>query len=433
MKLGIIGGSGLDDPKLLQNFQELQVETSYGKPSSSITSGKIQGIEVFILSRHGKKHETPPSQVNNRANIYALKKLGATHILATTAVGSLKQEIGRGDFVILDQFIDFTKQRKLSFYESFEQEPKHVSLADPFSEFLREKAIESCHELGIKFHPLGTVVTIEGPRFSTRAESNMFRSFGADVINMSVAPEAILAREAGLEYCAIAMSTDYDCWKTDEKPVSWEDILKIFSENAEKMKTLLVKIIEKISQNRVLEKDKALVKSKIRTIPDFPKPGIMFRDITTLVKDPEGFQKTIKILEDRYKEKDIDLIAGIESRGFILASVLASRLNKGLVLVRKPGKLPAEKVREEYVVEYGKDAVEIHKDAVKQGDRVLIVDDLIATAGTMSGTCNLIKKLGGDIVECAFVIELEDLRGRKKLEEKGYKVFSIVNFNEDEA
>ena len=247
MKIGIIGGSGLDDPKMLQNYEEKKLDTPYGKPSSSITCGKIAGLDVCILARHGKKHEIPPTQVNNRANIYALAKLGCTHIIATSAVGSLKEEIGRGDFVILDQFIDFTRHRLITFYDKFSNGPKHTPMAEPFSKMLREKIINACEELEIKHHKQGTVVTIEGPRFSTRAESKVFRSWDADVINMSIAPEATLANEAEIPYAAIAMSTDYDCWKTDEESVTWEAILEIFKKNSDKMKKLLVKTIEKLA------------------------------------------------------------------------------------------------------------------------------------------------------------------------------------------
>jgi len=421
MKIGIIGGSGLDDPKFLEDFEEKDIETPYGKPSSKIVCGKLLGIDVCILSRHGKKHEIPPTKVNNRANIFALGKLGCTHIIATTAVGSLREEIGRGDFVIIDQFIDFTRRRELTFYDDFANGPKHTGMAEPFSKFLRKKIISACEDIGIKFHSKGTVITIEGPRFSTRAESKVFRMWGADIINMSIAPEAILAKEAGIEYSAIAMSTDYDCWKTDEEPVTWEAILEIFTSNAEKMKKLLFKTVEKLGSN-----DDELVKSKIRTIPDFPKKGIMFRDVTTLLKDAEGFQKMTEIFEKRYRGKNIDLIAGIESRGFVIASALAAKLGKGVVLIRKPGKLPAETVREEYSLEYGSDAVEIHKDAISPGQKVLLVDDLLATGGTCNAAANLIEKLGGKIVECAFVVELPELGGRKKLSK--YPVFKIVDF-----
>jgi len=427
MKIGIIGGSGLDNPNLLENYKEVKVETPHGEPSSVITTGKIDDVEVGILARHGKKHEIPPSQVNYRANIYALAKLGCTHIIATTACGSLREEIKRGDFVILDQFIDFTKQRKTTFYEKFPggiENAKHTAMPDPFSDFLREKIISAAKELGISFHKKGSVITIEGPRFSTRAESNMFRAWGADVINMSIAPEAILAREAGLEYAAIAMSTDYDCWKQDEKPVSWEEIVKIFGQNVQNMKKLLLKTIEKLSTE-----DEDFIKGKIRTIPDWPKPGVMFRDITTLLKDNEGFKRVIDILYHKYKNRDIEIIAGIESRGFIVGSILAHKLNVGFVPIRKKGKLPHETEREEYDLEYGKDAVEIHKDAIKPGQKVLLIDDLIATGGTAQASAKLIEKLGGVIEEIAFVIELEDLKGREKLNK--WEVFSVVKFDEE--
>ena len=425
MKIGIIGGSGLDDPRLLKDSKEINMDTPYGSPSSLITSGKIKDIEVFIISRHGRKHEITPTHVNNRANVFALKMLGCTHIIATTAVGSLREEIGRGHFVILSDFIDFTKHRPSTFHDTFEKGIVHTSLANAFSEFLREKAIESAQDLGLKLHKHGTVVTIEGPRFSTRAESNMFRAWGADVINMSIAPEAILAKELGLEYCSIAMSTDYDCWKEDESPVSWEAVLEIFNQNAEKMKSLLLKTVEKISEGEIIKKDQELIKSKIRTIPNWPKTGVMFRDITTLIKDAEGFAKTIKVLEDRYKNKDIHLVAGIESRGFILASALASRLGKGMVLVRKPGKLPAETIQEDYELEYGKNSVEIHKDAISLGQKVLLVDDLVASGGTCVAAGNLIEKLGGEVVECAFVVELPELGGRAKIK---WPIFKIIDF-----
>ncbi|MCK4589574.1 MAG: S-methyl-5'-thioadenosine phosphorylase [Nanoarchaeota archaeon] len=249
VKLGIIGGSGLDDPSIIEGGQDVETETPYGK-SSVLKVGKIKGVDVVLIARHGREHTIPPTQVNFRANIHALKEIGCTHILATTACGSLCEEIGRGDFVILDQFIDFTRHRKVSFYEKFPpggENAKHTAMEDPFSEELRKILIDSAKELGIKAHEKGTVITIEGPRFSTRAESHMFRAWGADVINMSVAPECALANEAGIPYAAVAMSTDYDCWKSDEEPVSWEEILKVFGENVEKVKKLLLHSIKKVS------------------------------------------------------------------------------------------------------------------------------------------------------------------------------------------
>ena len=246
-KIAIIGGSGLENPAILKNATELKIDTPYGQTTSDFKCGTIGGKDVAILSRHGRQHTIPPTQVNNRANIWAIREIGCTQILATTACGSLRQEIGRGDFVVLDQFIDFTRHRAVTFFESFEpREMKHTPMADPFDSFLRSKIIETAHELGMKVFETGTVVTIEGPRFSTRAESNMFRLWGADVINMSTAPEAILANELGIAYSAIAMSTDYDCWKTDEAPVTWGDVLKVFNQNVSHVIDLLVHTIEKI-------------------------------------------------------------------------------------------------------------------------------------------------------------------------------------------
>jgi len=168
------------------------------------------------------------------------------------------------------------------------------------------------------------------------------------------------------------------------------------------------------------------IKSKIRTVPHWPKEGIMFRDITTLLKDAEGFKETIDLLYNRYKDEKIDKVIGIESRGFIFGAPLAYLLGCGFVPIRKPGKLPAEIESEEYTLEYGKDKIEVHKDAIDNGDKILIVDDLIATAGTASAARNLVKKLGGKLVECAFIVELTDLKGRDKL--KGENIFSIVEF-----
>ena len=254
-RVGIIGGSGLDDPELLKDAADESFATPWGEPSSPLRRGVIGGVECVLLARHGRQHTIPPTHVNNRANLHALLAAGCTHLLATTAVGSLRAEIGRGDLVIVDQFIDFTRFRKTSFHERFAPGAKpagaigstvHTAMADPFSPELRELLIASARELGLSHHANGTVVTIEGPRFSTRAESRMFRGWGADVINMSIAPECALANEAGIPYAAVAMSTDYDCWKEDEEPVTWEQIVAIFEENVEKVVRLLVKTIAKL-------------------------------------------------------------------------------------------------------------------------------------------------------------------------------------------
>src|SRR3989344_5564718 len=172
--------------------------------------------------------------------------------------------------------------------------------------------------------------------------------------------------------------------------------------------------------------DNTGLKDMIRTIPDFPKKGIMFRDITTILQNKEGFAYVIDKFYERYKNKDIDVVVGIESRGFIFGAALAYKLGCSFVPVRKEGKLPHHTMREEYALEYGNAAVEMHKDSIARGQRVLIVDDLIATGGTCAAAISLVKKLGGEIVECAFVVELKGLKGREKL--KGYRAFSLVKF-----
>lgn len=172
------------------------------------------------------------------------------------------------------------------------------------------------------------------------------------------------------------------------------------------------------------------IKSRIRTVPDYPKKGIMFRDITTLIKDPVGFRLVIDSLTLRYIKGDIefDLIVGIESRGFIIGGALSYTLGKGFVPIRKKGKLPAEKISHEYELEYGKDMIEIHKDAIEKGKKILLIDDLLATGGTALASAALIEKLGGVISEMAFIVDLPDVGGRKKLESKGYKVFALTEF-----
>ena len=219
--IGIIGGSGLDDPGIFSNPRDEKVDTPYGPPSSPLKRGIIGETEVILLARHGREQ--------------------------TTAVGSLREEIHRGDLVVIDQFIDFTKQRKMTYFESFEpRNPIHRAMADPYDQRLRTILIEECKRRNYPFHEKGTVITIEGPRFSTRAESCMFRTWGADIINMSIATETVLANEIGVPYAVIAMSTDYDSWRIDEEPVTWEAISRVSAEKAERVTGLLVGIISHI-------------------------------------------------------------------------------------------------------------------------------------------------------------------------------------------
>jgi 5'-methylthioadenosine phosphorylase len=437
-KVGIIGGSGLDNPDILKEAREYTVDTPYGPPSCPLKEGMIDGVRVVLLARHGCEHTIPPTQVNYRANIWALKEAGCTQILATTAVGSLREYIGRGDLVILDQFIDFTRHRSITFHECFDPfVPLHAPMADPFCPQLRRLLIEAAGELCLDFHKTGTVITIEGPRFSTRAESHMFRQWGADVINMSIAPETVLANEAGIPYAAIAMSTDYDCWKTDEEAVTWEAVLRVFAQNAEKVTRLLIEAVRKIAQTPAAVAAPLAPRPEpiaafpyerlIRNVPDFPKPGIQFKDITTLIKDAQALRAAVKSLARRYADTKVDLVVGIESRGFIFGPGIALELNAGFVPARKPGKLPAKTVRRDYLLEYGADAVEIHADAITPGMTVLIVDDLIATGGTAKATAELVRQCGGAVVGLAVLVDLENLHG-----EIGVPVTSLIQYEVDE-
>ena len=247
-RIGIIGGSGLDNPDILQNPSDKNITTPYGATSSPLKFGQINATDVVLLARHGREHTIPPTQVNFKANLWALKNAGCDCIIATTAVGSLRVEMGRGDLVIVDQFIDFTRHRSITIHESFAPgEPKHAPMADPFDADLSATLTKGCKTLGLSHHPCGTVVTIEGPRFSTRAESRMFQAWGADIINMSIAPECALANELGIPYAAVAMVTDYDCWKTDEAPVTWEAVKACFAGNVEKVQDLLIHTIPQIA------------------------------------------------------------------------------------------------------------------------------------------------------------------------------------------
>ncbi len=238
IKIGIIGGSGFDEPDFLLSTKAIKMGTPFGHLSADPVIGLLGSTEVVSLNRHGKGHRIAPSQVNYRANIWAMKELGVTHVIATTACGSLREEIEPGHLVFPDQFIDWTRNRKSTFHEG--DQVAHISMADPFCEHVRKVLIEAANAQTIKFHADGVVVTIEGPRFSTRAESKMFRALGADIVNMSTSPEATLAREAGICYAVVAMSTDYDCWRHSDEAVTWEMIASTMKKNVNNVKKIFL-------------------------------------------------------------------------------------------------------------------------------------------------------------------------------------------------
>jgi 5'-methylthioadenosine phosphorylase len=238
--LGIIGGSGLYELTGLEAAEEIVVETPYGPPSDVVVRGRIGDTELLFLPRHGRGHRTPPGAINYRANVCAMKKLGATHLVSVSAVGSMKEEIRPGDLVIVDQFIDLTKRRISTFFEACIA--AHVGLADPICPLLAEATAAAAETAGASVHRGGTYVCIEGPQFSTRAESRLYRSWGVSVIGMTNMPEAKLAREAELPYATIAVATDYDCWHATEEDVSVDAVIAVLKTSIETTKRLLVSL-----------------------------------------------------------------------------------------------------------------------------------------------------------------------------------------------
>jgi len=245
-EIGIVGGTGLYDPKLLKNVEEVTVDTPYGAPSDAITIGELAGRCVAFLPRHAKKHTIGPTDINSRANILALKKLGVQSILAPSTVGSLKEDYKPGDIVFVNQFIDRTTKREQSFYT--DKKVCHISVAEPMCPELRQTLIAVAKDRGIRAHNTGTYVCIEGPRFSTKAESKMFRAWGADVVGMTLVPECVLAREAEVCYASIATVTDYDVWK--DHPVCVDEILKTMRANIENVKKIIVETVARLPKEQ---------------------------------------------------------------------------------------------------------------------------------------------------------------------------------------
>jgi len=248
-KIGIIGGSGLYDMDGLEDPKEVSVSTPYGPPSDAFMLGRIEGMSVVFLARHGKNHPLLPSEINYRANLFAMKKLGVERILSVSAVGSMKKEIVPTHIVIPDQFYDLTKGRKSTFFG--DGIVAHVSLADPICPDLAETLVKTGEALGGTMHRGGTYLCMEGPQFSTRAESEVHRTWGVDVIGMTNATEAKLAREAEICYVTIALSTDYDCWYVEEDHVTVDIVLKILRENVAFSKKLLQAVLREISEGKL--------------------------------------------------------------------------------------------------------------------------------------------------------------------------------------
>jgi 5'-methylthioadenosine phosphorylase len=249
-KIGVIGGSGLYKMEGMTEVEEVNVETPFGQPSDTITIGKVEGVPMAFLPRHGRGHRLNPSEVNSRANIWALKSLGVEWVISVSAVGSLREDVAPRDLLIPDQIFDRTKSRVNSFFEG--GVVVHCTFAEPFCSDLRALVLESAGELeGVRVHESGTYVCMEGPLFSTKAESNVYRKLGMDIIGMTALPEAKLAREAELCYATIACITDYDCWHEEEETVTVEMVINNLSANVANAQRILRSLAHKLPADRI--------------------------------------------------------------------------------------------------------------------------------------------------------------------------------------
>ncbi len=418
--LGIIGGSGIYDLPGLANVVERRIESPWGEPSAALRIGDIAGLPVVFLPRHDKGHRLSPSDINYRANIDVLKRAGVTDLVSLSACGSFKEELPPGTFVLIDQFVDRTYNRASSFFGK--GCVAHVSMAHPVSPRLRVHLAAAAEAEGIAIARGGTYVCMEGPQFSTLAESLTYKQLGYAVIGMTNMPEAKLAREAEICYATVAMVTDFDCWHPDHDAVTVQDIIKVLNANADKAKRLVARLAQGFSRagtsrarsaptarsttpssprrRRAIPpswpsstpwRDACRVapmrphdevadevamtppelefdlRAAIRTIPDYPSPGIMFRDITTLLGNARAFRRAVDELVQPWAGFKIDKVAGIEARGFILGGAVAHQISAGFVPIRKKGKLPYKRVTIGYSLEYGSDEMEMHEDGVAAG------------------------------------------------------------------
>jgi 5'-methylthioadenosine phosphorylase len=263
--LGVIGGSGLYEIEGLTSVEQVHVDTPFGAPSDEVVRGRLGETTLLFLPRHGKGHRIAPHEIPFRANVCALKKLGATHLVSISAVGSMKESIAPGDFVVADQLIDLTKRRVSTFFEG--GIVGHVGFADPVCPLMSEALAEAARRAGAKVHEGGTYVCIEGPQFSTRAESLLYRSWGVSVIGMTALPEAKLAREAELPYALLALATDYDCWHESEEDVTVEAVLAVMKKNVATARRAVAELARQLPDPSTSKASTALA-SAIMTAPE---------------------------------------------------------------------------------------------------------------------------------------------------------------------
>jgi 5'-methylthioadenosine phosphorylase len=272
--VGVIGGSGLYDMDGLEEVREVALSTPFGAPSDAYVTGVLDGVSMVFLPRHGRGHRINPSEINSRANLWGMKKLGVSRIFSVSAVGSMREDIEPGHFVLIDQFIDRTRHRPDTFFEG--GCVAHVMFADPICEELRQILLKAANGIGVRVHDGGTYVNMEGPQFSTRAESKLYRTWGVDVIGMTNLQEARLAREAEISYATIAMATDYDCWHEGHDDVSVDAVIKIMQKNVEGAKRLIRAAAPQAAALGRTSCDDAL-RNAIMTAPDRISPEARIR------------------------------------------------------------------------------------------------------------------------------------------------------------
>lgn len=404
-KIAIIGAL---DEEILYYLKELKEPKKHNIGRFYFYSGKLDGKDIVIVkSGAGKVNAAVCAQI-------VIGRFNPTVVIFTGVAGALDPSLEIGDIII----------SKDSLHHDMDATKLGFKLGQiPFSDFylfdadekLLELAMSTTKDLGLKARP-GRLLSGDIFVTDTNMTKKLRQSFQGDCIDMesaAVAQTCVLNEIPHITIRSISDRADHSAAVEFPK----------FCKKAAKNSFTLVRAMIAKMKNEDTD-----IKSKIRTIPHWPKKGIMFRDITTLLKDRMGFGQMILTLRERYENAKIDVIVGIESRGFIIGAALASQLGIGFVPIRKKGKLPSKTINQEYTLEYGTDMIEIHIDAIDAGSRVLLVDDLIATGGTAMAACKLIKKLKCEIVECVFVIDLPELGGRKKLETNGYKVFSLVEF-----
>lgn len=270
-EIGIIGGSGLYDIEGIKNLDSVRIKTPFGESSDEYTIGQLNGRRIAFLPRHGRGHLLTPSEINFRANIYGFKKLGVEQIISISAVGSMQKNLHPGDLVVIDQFFDRTSKRISTFFGN--GVVAHVSMADPVCPVLSEQLLKTAKKLNYKVHKGGTYICMEGPQFSTRAESEIYRQWGVDVIGMTNIPEAKLAREAEICYATLALVTDYDCWRLSEESVTADEVIRVLLENVSKAKQIIREFVAHLPETTSCGCQKAL-ENAIMTAKDKISPQI---------------------------------------------------------------------------------------------------------------------------------------------------------------